>query len=126
MRARRTAPERKDGEVVRDIGVRIQRYRLSRYAAPIDRTRRRLRWFWVIGALWLVWVGLVSDHNCYRIWKLSHEEQANRQEIARLAKETDRLAREASDPRLRRKAAEAYLREQAGMARPDEIVYQRR
>ncbi len=111
---------------MRDIGVRIQRYRLSRYAPPIDRTRRRLRWFWVIGALWLAWVGLLSDHNFYRIWKLSQEHQANRQEMARLAREGDQLEREVSDPRLRRRAAEAYLRERAGMARPNEIVYQRR
>jgi cell division protein FtsB len=111
---------------MRDIGVRIQRYRLSRYAPPDDRSRRRLRWIWLVGAVWLVWVGFVSDHNAYRIWKLSQEERVNRQEIARLARESDRLEREASDPRLRRKAAEAYLRERAGMARPDEIVYQRR
>ena len=111
---------------MRDIGVRIQRYRLSRYAPPIDRIRRRLRWAWVIGALWLVWVGFLSDHNCYRIWQLSREERLNRQEIARLAAESGRLDHEASDPKLRRKAAEAYLRERAGMARRDEIVYQRR
>jgi len=111
---------------MRDIGIRIQRYRLSRYASPIDRIRRRLRWAWVIGALWLIWVGVVSDHNGYRIWQLSREERLNRQEIARLAAQSDRLEREVSDPRLRRKAAEAYLREQAGMARRDEIIYQRR
>jgi cell division protein FtsB len=111
---------------MRDIGVRIQRYRLSRYAAPVDRVRRRLRWAWVVGALWLVWVGFLSDHNAYRIWQLSREEHANRQEVARLLAESGRLEREASDPKLRRKAAEAYLRERAGMARRDEIVYQRR
>jgi cell division protein FtsB len=111
---------------MRDIGVRIQRYRLSRYALPVDRSARRLRWIWLVGAVWLVWVGLLSDHNFYRIWKLSQEERVNRQEIARLARESDRLEHEASDPKLRRKAAEAYLRERAGMARPDEIVYQRR
>jgi cell division protein FtsB len=111
---------------MRDIGVRIQRYRLSRYAPPIDLMGRRLRWAWVIGGLWLIWVGFVSDHNCYRIWQLSREERLNRQEIARLSGESDRLERETSDPALRRKAAEAYLRERAGMARRDEIIYQRR
>ena len=111
---------------MRDIGTRIQRYRLSRYAPPVDRVRRRLRWAWAVGALWLVWVGFVSDHNFYRIWRLSREDQADRSEIARLGTQSDQLEREASDPRLRRRAAEAYLREQAGMARPGEIVYQRR
>ena len=111
---------------MRDIGVRIQRYRLSRYALPVDRSSHRLRWIWLVGAVWLVWVGLLSDHNFYRIWKLSHEESVNRHQIARLAMESDRLDHEASDPKLRRKAAEAYLRERAGMARPDEIIYQRR
>jgi len=111
---------------MRDIGVRIQRYRLSRYAPPIDRLRRRLRWAWVIAAVWLVWVGVVSDHNGYRLWQLGHEERLNRHEIALLSSESDRLERETSDPKLRRKAAESYLRERAGMARRDEIIYQRR
>lgn len=111
---------------MRDIGARIQRYRLSRYAPPVDRVRRRLRWAWVVGALWLIWVGFLSDHNACRIWLLSREERTNRQEVARLLEESRRLEREASDPKLRRKAAEAYLRERAGMARRGEIVYQRR
>jgi cell division protein FtsB len=111
---------------MRDIGARIQRYRLSRYAPPVDRVRRRLRWVWVAGALWLVWVGFLSDHNAYRIWQLSREERANRLEVARLLAESGRLEREVSDPKLRRRSAEAFLREHAGMARPGEIVYQRR
>ena len=111
---------------MRDIGDRIQRYRLSRYAPQIDRVRRRLRWAWIVGVLWLVWVGFVSEHSFYRIWQLDREKQLDRRELARLAAESEQLEREASDPRRRRVAAEAYLREKAGMARPGEIIYQKR
>ncbi len=111
---------------MRDISTRIQRYRLSRYAPPVDRVRRRLRWAWMVGGLWLVWVGFLSEHNFYRLWQLSREDAVSRQEIQSLSLEADQLERESRDPKVRRRAAEAYLREQAGMARKGEIVYQRR
>ena len=48
---------------MRDIGRRIQRYRLSRYAPPRGPVRRRLKWLWLLGAGWLTWIGVVSDHS---------------------------------------------------------------
>ncbi len=111
---------------MRDIGARIQRYRLSRYAPPVERLRRRLRWMWVIAALWLAWVGLLSEHNFLRLWQLGHEDSRNRAETRRLASQADVMEREARDPKERRRAAEAYLRESAGMAKKGEIVYKYR
>src|SRR5258708_5274957 len=119
--ARRHPPiaNRRTRTSMRDISARIQRYRLSRYAPPVDRVRRRLRWAWVFGGFWLVWVGLFSEHNFYRLWQLGREDALNRQDFQHLSIEADRLDRESRDPKIRRRAAEAYLREQAGMARKD-------
>lgn len=108
---------------MRDIGARIQRYRLSRYAAPEDRVRRGLRWAWLVAALWLVWVGFVSEHNFVRLWQLSHERQRSETELKRLAAEVARLDAQQRDPAAQRLLAEHALREKSGMARPGEIIY---
>ncbi len=108
---------------MRDIGDRIQRYRLSRYAPPQDPVRRRLRWAWIFPALWLVWVGFVSDHSFFRLWQLTRERARTAAELARLNAESARLDVLVNDPAARRELAEHALREQAGMAQPGEIIY---
>jgi cell division protein FtsB len=108
---------------MRDIGARIQRYRLSRYAPPQDRVRRGLRWAWLAAALWLIWVGLVSEHNFLRLWQLSHERQRSEVELRRLDAEIARLDAQQRDPTALRSLAEHALREKSGMARPGEIIY---
>ena len=108
---------------MRDIGARIQRYRLSRYAVPEDRVRRGLRWAWLVGALWLVWVGFVSEHNFVRLSQLSHEHQRSETELKRLDAEVARLDAQQRDPAAQRILAEHALRERSGMARPGEIIY---
>jgi cell division protein FtsB len=108
---------------MRDIGTRIQRYRLSRYAPSEDRVRRGLRWAWLVGALWLVWVGFVSEHNLLRLRQLSHEHQLSEDGLRRLDSEVARLDAQQRDPAARRLSAEHALRK-SGMARPGEIVYQ--
>ena len=113
-----------DRDVMRDIGTRIQRYRLSRYAAPEDRVRRGLRWAWLVGALWLVWVGFVSEHNFVRLQQLSHERRLSEERLQRLRGEVARLDAQQRDPAAQRLLAEHALREKSGMARPGEIIYQ--
>jgi cell division protein FtsB len=108
---------------MRDIGARIQRYRLSRYAPPVDQVRRRLRWAWLAAALWLVWVGFVSDHNFVRLWQLSHERQRSEVELRRVSAEAARLDAQIHDPAEQRESAERALRNR-GMAKPTEIIYQ--
>jgi cell division protein FtsB len=108
---------------MRDIGTRIQRYRLSRYAPPEDRVRRGLRWAWLVGALWLVWIGFVSEHNLVRLRQLSHEGQRSEAELRQLHSEVARLDAEQRDPAARRLLAEHALRERSGMAKPGEIIY---
>ena len=107
-----------------DIGVRISRYRLSRYAPPEDRLRRHLRWAWVVFALWAVWVGLLSEHSFLRLWSLGREDTRNRVEQRRLSADLALLEHDIADPQRRRLAAEDYLRRNAQMARKNEIVYQ--
>jgi len=109
---------------MRDIGARIQRYRLSRYAPPEDRVRRGLRWAWLAGALWLVWVGFVSEHNFVRLRQLAHERQRSEDGLQRLSREVVRLDAQRRDPAAQRLLAEHALREKSGMARPGEIIYQ--
>jgi len=107
---------------MRDISARIQRYRLSRYAPPVDRVRRRLRWVWLAAALWLVWVGFVSDHNFLRLRQLSHERQHSEAELRRVSAEAARIDRLRHDEAAQRELAERALRGQ-GMAKPGEIIY---
>ncbi len=108
---------------MRDIGTRIQRYRLSRYAAPRDRTRRRLRWAWVAAALWLVYVGFLSEHSFWRLWQLRQEAARERADLQRTREQVERLTRDADDPAIRRLTVERQLRERVQMARKGEIVY---
>lgn len=108
---------------MRDIGTRIQRYRLSRYAPPEDRVRRSLRWAWLAGALWLVWIGFVSEHNLVRLGQLSREARRSEDTLKRLDGEVARLDAQQSDPAARRLLAEHAMREKLGLAKPGEIVY---
>jgi cell division protein FtsB len=108
---------------MRDIGTRIQRYRLSRYAQPLDRVQRRLRWAWVAGGLWLLYVGVLSEHSFYRLLKLRQENARGHVELQRTRAEIERLAREAGDPAAVRLNAERQLREKVQMAKKNEIIY---
>ena len=106
-----------------DIGTRLRRYRLSRYAPPVDPVRRRLRWGWVALGLWLVWIGFVSDHSLWRIWRLSRENAQAVTDLRKVQGSVARLEAEYESPRSNRELAERTLRERTGMARPGEIIY---
>ena len=108
---------------MRDIGTRIQRYRLSRYAAPESRAHRGLRWFWLAGALWLVWAGFLSEHNFVRLQRLARERQRSATELKQLREQIAALDARLRDPAAQRDLAEHALREKAGMARPGELIY---
>ncbi len=108
---------------MRDIGERLHRRRLLRYAPPDSPARRGFRWVAVVLVSWLVWAGLISDHSFYRIWRLSRENRRVSLEVEQLTSELQRLEAEARDPRARRERAEHALREKTGMAKPGEIIY---
>jgi len=107
---------------MRDIGNRIRRYRLSRYAAPSDPIRRRLHWAWLVALAWCAWVGLLSDHSFFRLWRLRQEEHRTQAEVVRTRAEIRAIEQDAHDPRSKLERAERELRS-AGMARPGEIIY---
>jgi len=108
---------------MRDIGRRIQRYRLSRYGNTDDRVGRRLRWIWLVAAAWVGWVGLLSEHSFYRIWKLERQREQASQRLEQASEARLRMNAELKDPAARRQRAEDLLRTEHGMARPGEIVY---
>lgn len=106
-----------------NIDSRLRRYRLSRYAPPADPLRKGLRWGWIALALWLVWIGLLSDHSLWRIWRLGHDNARAEKELTQTRAEVARLDAELNNPATQRELAERALRERTGMARPGEIIY---
>jgi len=114
---------REDTDVMRDIGSRIGRYRLGRYAPPINPRNRRLRWILAGLLVWLGWASFGSEHSFYRVWRLQREDTRARQELDRLRVEQERIEAQNDSPQARRALAERMLRENSGMARPGEIVY---
>ena len=105
-----------------DIGRRIRRYRLSRYAPPPGGLPRAPRWVWLLVALWIAWVGIASKHSLYRIWQLGVESARTRRELEQGRREIARADQDARDPKQRNRDAERALRAQ-GFARRDEIIY---
>jgi cell division protein FtsB len=105
---------------MRDIGSRIQQYRLSRYGSP-HRARRRLLWLGVFA--WALWASVISDHSVYRLWRLGREQQRAQQDLERMREEIRKLDAERDDPEAQRDLAERALREKNGMARQGEIIY---
>jgi cell division protein FtsB len=106
-----------------DIGRRIQRYRLSRYASPGGGgIRRPPPWLLLIAAAWLVWASVLSDHSFYRIWRMSEDNRRATRDLEAMRQEIDRLDRQARDPSARMREAEQALRKD-GFARPGEIIY---
>ena len=107
---------------MRDIGRRIQRYRLSRYGAPQGPLPRPPRWVWIAAALWLAWVGFLSEHSLYRIWRMGAENARAQSDLDGTRREMERLDQDARDPKARLRDAERALRHD-GFARPGEIIY---
>jgi len=106
-----------------DFVRRVERNARSRYAAPPDPIRRRMPLVWLALAAWFVWIGLLSDHSFWRIWRLSSESRQTQRELQRTRTEVARLESEMDDPAARSLRAEKLLRERDGMAREGEIVY---
>jgi cell division protein FtsB len=107
-----------------DIGSRIQRYRLSRYADPNHRGRRLLmRWILPALGLWIIYAGLLSEHSLWRLWRLERSQRETARQLQATRLEADRLNRELDDPGERRELQEHVLRERNGYAKPGEIIY---
>ena len=108
---------------MRDIGQRIQRYRLTRFGPRNASLLRRLAWVWPILGLWGIYVLFLGEHSLIRIWRLSQENQRMRAELVSTQKELGRIEGRMNDPRVMRDRAEHMLRERSGFARKGEIIY---
>ena len=108
---------------MRDIGSRIQQYRLSRYGGSRPGRGRRLRFLWIGVFAWALWAGVISDHSFYRLWRLGREQHQLQRDVDRMRGEIRQLDAERDDPQAQRDLAERALREKSGMARKGEIIY---
>lgn len=108
---------------MRDIGQRIQRYRLTRFGPRNAPLLRRLAWVWPILGIWGAYVLFFGEHSLLRIWRLSQENHRMRAELVSTQKELDRIEGRMNDPRVMRDDAEHLLRERSGFAKPGEIIY---
>ena len=108
---------------MRDIGQKIQRYRLTRFGPRNAPLLRRLAWVWPILGIWGVYVLFFGEHSLLRIWRLSQENHRMRAELVSTQKELDRLEGRMNDPRVMRDDGEHLLRERSGFAKPGEIIY---
>ena len=107
---------------MRDIGIRIQRYKLSRYRPP-DSMSDRGRMALTFGlAAWAIWALFLSDHSAVRLMGLGQKKDTIEQKLASTSLEVDRRARElrvADDP----DEAARVLRERHNFALPGERLY---
>jgi cell division protein FtsB len=107
---------------MRDIGIRIQRYKLSRYRPP-GAVSERARLFITLGlAAWLIWALFLSDHSVVRLLALNGKKadtearlKAAQASVAKL--ETD--LRLADDPAV----GERVLRDRHNFAKEGERLY---
>jgi hypothetical protein len=107
---------------MRDIGIRIQRYKLSRYRPP-DSLSERARLGLTLGlAGWAIWALFLSDHSAVRLMGLGGKKHTLEQQLAATSQDVARRAHElrvADDPR----EAERVLRERHNFAYPGERLY---
>ena len=108
---------------MRDIGTRIQRYRLSRYGSPSGPILRSLRWMLPLIGLWVVYATVLSDHSLLRMSRLTRDNVVVTRKLTVAGKDLRQSERELNDPEALRREGEQRLREQSGFARRGEIVY---
>lgn len=107
---------------MRDIGIRIQRYKLSRYAPPEKISERARLWLTLGLAGWLIWSLFLSDHSAVRLMGLANREAKTDAQLATTQRTVRRLEQDlksANDPAV----AERILRERHNFARPGELLY---
>lgn len=107
---------------MRDIGIRIQRYKLSRYAPPEKLSERARLWLTLGLAGWLIWALFLSDHSAVKMMGLTHREGRTEATLASTQKAVKRLEldlKSANDPEV----AERILHDRHNFARPGEMLY---
>ena len=105
---------------MRDIGARIERYRLSRYGRVGGAT---FRWAWPLLFAWLVYAAFLGQHSLLRIWLMGNEQRSVQGELADTRIKLEEAEHVLHDKAMLRDRGEHVLRERNGFARPSEKVY---
>src|SRR5262245_37467412 len=105
---------------MRDIGARIQRYRLSRYGRVGGAT---FRWAWPILFVWLIYATFLGQHSLLRIWLMGNEQRRIEGQLADTRADLNRAEHVLHDKALLKDRGEHVLRERNGFARPGEYIY---
>jgi cell division protein FtsB len=105
---------------MRDIGARIQRYRLSRYG---NAGGSRFRWAWPLLLLWMIYATFLGQHSLLRIWLMGIEEHRAQAELATVRQEQARLEQVLHDPSRLRDWGEQTLRGRNGFVGRGERIY---
>ena len=107
---------------MRNIGIRIQRYKLQRYRAPESMSERARLLLTLALAGWGIWALFLSDHSAVRLWRLDAKKKAAEQTLASTQRGVVRAKddlRAADDPEVEARV----LRERHNFARPGELLY---
>ena len=107
---------------MRDIGIRIQSYKLRRYRPPETVGEKARLGLAVVLAAWLIWALFLSDHSAVRLAGLEHKKHsaaANLEDVQRDVERNRRELKSAGDPEV----AERTLHERHNFAREDELLY---
>jgi len=107
---------------MRDIGIRIQRYRLRRYQPPETLGERARLGLAIALAGWGIWALFLSDHSAVRLMALEGKQKATATKLATVERAVELNEQElaaAGDPRV----AERILRKLHNFAREGELLY---
>jgi cell division protein FtsB len=105
---------------MRDIGARIQRYRLSRYGHAGGAT---FRWLWPLLLLWLFYAALLGEHSWLRIRRMGSDERRAQADLAATRAELAQAEHRLRDKSAQRDVGEHTLRERNGFVGRGEIIY---
>ena len=107
---------------MRNIGIRIQRYKLKRYKAPETISEKARLGLAVALAAWAIWALFLSDHSAVRLVGLAHKRDTTEQKVAQVQSDVKRgeaEVRTIDDPAV----IERILRERHNFAHEGELLY---
>ena len=107
---------------MRDIGLRIQSYRLRRYRPPETIGEKARLGLAVALAAWLIWALFLSDHSAVRLLGLEHRKKTTEARYAEAQGAVEKSRQElkaAADPEVARR----ILYERHNFAREGELLY---
>jgi hypothetical protein len=107
---------------MRNIGIRIQRYKLQRYRPPETISERARLGLALALAGWVIWALFLSDHSAVRLLGLTHKRDRTDKELTFVQGQVERgeaEVRTVDDPAV----IERILRERHNFAHEGELLY---